>query len=114
MKTIWVIGGPGCGKGTQCERIITKYGFYHISSGDLLREEVASGSPRGADRSSRPNVQRFICTHGKQMFRYFEEPWILEEFFFRKVGDNLYSCVLVLFLRETLIAVFDKLGESSL
>ncbi|KYN40706.1 putative adenylate kinase isoenzyme F38B2.4 [Trachymyrmex septentrionalis] len=48
MKTIWVIGGPGCGKGTQCDRIIEKYGFLHLSSGDLLRAEVASGSERGA------------------------------------------------------------------
>ena len=42
-------GGPGCGKGTQCERIVEKYGFTHLSSGDLLREEVASGSARGQD-----------------------------------------------------------------
>ncbi|KAF7406085.1 hypothetical protein HZH68_005454 [Vespula germanica] len=48
MKTIWVIGGPGCGKGTQCDLIIKKYGFLHLSSGDLLRDEVTSGSSRGA------------------------------------------------------------------
>lgn len=48
MKTIWVIGGPGCGKGTQCDLIIKKYGFLHLSSGDLLRDEVKSGSSRGA------------------------------------------------------------------
>ena len=40
-------GGPGCGKGTQCERIVAKYGFTHLSSGDLLRDEVKSGSDRG-------------------------------------------------------------------
>ncbi|XP_012266122.1 adenylate kinase isoenzyme 1 isoform X2 [Athalia rosae] len=45
--TLWVVGGPGSGKGTQCEKIVEKYGFLHLSSGDLLREEVASGSPRG-------------------------------------------------------------------
>ncbi|VDN10439.1 unnamed protein product, partial [Dibothriocephalus latus] len=39
--------GPGSGKGTQCENIVNKYGFNHLSSGDLLRAEVASGSPRG-------------------------------------------------------------------
>jgi len=33
-------GGPGSGKGTQCERIVQQYGFTHLSSGDLLREEV--------------------------------------------------------------------------
>jgi adenylate kinase len=47
-KTIvFVVGGPGCGKGTQCDLIVKKYGFTHLSSGDLLRDEVASGSPRG-------------------------------------------------------------------
>ena len=33
-------GGPGSGKGTQCDRIVERYGFIHLSSGDLLREEV--------------------------------------------------------------------------
>ncbi len=42
-------GGPGSGKGTQCEKIVAKYGFTHLSSGDLLREEVASGSSRGKE-----------------------------------------------------------------
>ncbi|KAL8598218.1 hypothetical protein ACOMHN_043289 [Nucella lapillus] len=46
-KVVFVIGGPGSGKGTQCAKIVEKYGFTHLSSGDLLREEVASGSERG-------------------------------------------------------------------
>lgn len=72
---IFVIGGPGSGKGrnkkvtknqtlfnffqkfhqkislnrkgTQCEKIVQKYGFTHLSTGDLLREAVASGSEHG-------------------------------------------------------------------
>ena len=47
MPVVFVIGGPGSGKGTQCEKIVKKYGFTHLSSGDLLRAEVASGSERG-------------------------------------------------------------------
>jgi len=47
LPVIFVLGGPGCGKGTQCERIVAQYGFTHLSSGDLLREEVQSGSERG-------------------------------------------------------------------
>lgn len=43
----WFSGGPGSGKGTQCAKIVEKFGFCHLSSGDLLREEVASGSKRG-------------------------------------------------------------------
>ena len=44
---VFVLGGPGSGKGTQCERIVRDFGFKHLSAGDLLRAEVASGSPTG-------------------------------------------------------------------
>ena len=40
-------GGPGSGKGTQCERLVAEFGLTHLSSGDLLREEVARGSLQG-------------------------------------------------------------------
>ncbi|CAO2597911.1 Adenylate kinase isoenzyme 1, partial [Lemmus lemmus] len=45
-------GGPGSGKGTQCEKIVEKYGYTHLSTGDLLRAEVSSGSERGKMLSS--------------------------------------------------------------
>lgn len=35
------LGGPGSGKGTQCEKIVANYGLSHLSSGDLLRDEVS-------------------------------------------------------------------------
>lgn len=43
---IFILGGPGSGKGTQCERIVKEYGFCHMSTGDLLRDEVNRGSER--------------------------------------------------------------------
>lgn len=43
------VGGPGSGKGTQCEKIVADFAYTHLSAGDLLREEVARGSPRGAE-----------------------------------------------------------------
>ncbi|ETV95239.1 hypothetical protein H310_11146, partial [Aphanomyces invadans] len=46
-KVLFVLGGPGSGKGTQCSKIVAKFGFVHLSAGDLLREERASGSPNG-------------------------------------------------------------------
>ena len=46
-KIIFVLGGPGSGKGTQCDRIVAKYNLTHLSAGDLLREEVKSGSETG-------------------------------------------------------------------
>ncbi|KAJ8286852.1 hypothetical protein GJAV_G00044090 [Gymnothorax javanicus] len=51
-KIIFVVGGPGSGKGTQCEKVVAKYGYTHLSSGDLLRAEVASGSERGKNLSA--------------------------------------------------------------
>ncbi|XP_067678842.1 UMP-CMP kinase-like [Haliotis asinina] len=36
---VFVLGGPGAGKGTQCVRIEKEFGFLHLSAGDLLREE---------------------------------------------------------------------------
>ncbi|KAK0551089.1 bifunctional uridylate/adenylate kinase [Tilletia horrida] len=36
---IFVLGGPGSGKGTQCASLVSDYGFIHLSAGDLLRSE---------------------------------------------------------------------------
>lgn len=38
---IFVLGGPGAGKGTQCANLVRDYGFTHLSAGDLLRAEQA-------------------------------------------------------------------------
>ncbi|DAZ99990.1 TPA: hypothetical protein N0F65_001994 [Lagenidium giganteum] len=46
-KILFVLGGPGAGKGTQCAKLVEKYGFVHLSAGDLLREERQSGSANG-------------------------------------------------------------------
>lgn len=38
-EVIFVLGGPGAGKGTQCTNIVKKFGYVHLSAGELLREE---------------------------------------------------------------------------
>ena len=40
----FIMGGPGSGKGTQCARLVEHFDATHLSAGDLLRSEVASGS----------------------------------------------------------------------
>lgn len=39
VAVVFVLGGPGSGKGTQSANLVRDYGFSHLSAGDLLREE---------------------------------------------------------------------------
>lgn len=41
VTVIFVLGGPGAGKGTQCANLVRDYSFVHLSAGDLLRAEQA-------------------------------------------------------------------------
>lgn len=47
IKIVFVIGGPGSGKGTQCSKIVNQFGYTHLSAGDLLREEAKSNTEQG-------------------------------------------------------------------
>lgn len=44
---IVIFGAPGSGKGTQSERLIDRYGLHHISTGELLRDNIARGTELG-------------------------------------------------------------------
>ena len=48
-KNLIFLGAPGAGKGTISNVIIAKYGVAHISTGDILRGEVAKGTPAGKE-----------------------------------------------------------------
>ena len=47
MKNIVIFGAPGSGKGTQSDLMIKKYGLSHISTGDVLRNEIKNGTELG-------------------------------------------------------------------
>lgn len=47
MLNIVLFGPPGAGKGTQSENLINKYGLVHLSTGDILRSEIANGTELG-------------------------------------------------------------------
>jgi len=49
MFNIILFGPPGSGKGTQSEKLIEKYQLKHLSTGDLLRSEIATKTPLGLE-----------------------------------------------------------------
>jgi len=57
-NVVFVIGGPGSGKGTMCELAETQLGWHHLSTGDLLRAELESGGQTAA------TIEKFI-TNGE-------------------------------------------------
>jgi len=49
MFNLILFGPPGSGKGTQSEKLVAKYGLIHLSTGNLLREEIADRTPLGLE-----------------------------------------------------------------
>lgn len=52
MFNLILFGPPGSGKGTQSENIVNKFGLKHLSTGDLLRREIAEKTPLGTEAKS--------------------------------------------------------------
>jgi adenylate kinase len=52
MFNIILFGPPGSGKGTQSENLIARYGFKHLSTGDILRNEIRNGTALGLEAKS--------------------------------------------------------------
>ena len=44
---VFILGGPGSGKSTQCKMLVKDYGYTHLVTGDLLRQEVEKGTAMG-------------------------------------------------------------------
>lgn len=49
MLNIVLFGPPGAGKGTQAEKLLKKYELIHLSTGDILRGEIAAKTPLGIE-----------------------------------------------------------------
>jgi adenylate kinase len=52
MLNLVLFGPPGAGKGTQSQKLIEKYNLVHLSTGDLLRSEIAAGTELGLKAKS--------------------------------------------------------------
>jgi adenylate kinase len=52
MFNLILFGPPGSGKGTQSEQLIEKYGLMHLSTGNLLRQEIEQKTPLGVEARS--------------------------------------------------------------
>ena len=52
MFNLILFGPPGSGKGTQSEKLMQKYNLVHLSTGDLLRKEIAAKTPLGMEAKS--------------------------------------------------------------
>jgi adenylate kinase len=49
MLNLVLFGPPGAGKGTQSQKLIEKYGLIHLSTGDILRNEISQGTTLGLE-----------------------------------------------------------------
>jgi adenylate kinase len=57
---LFIIGPSGCGKSTQAKLIATKYGLTHLSTGQLLRDEIAAASEIGLKAKSYIDVGNLV------------------------------------------------------
>ena len=127
VRIIFVLGGPGSGKGTQCERLIERYGVKHLSAGDLLRAEVSSGSVVGEECQALMKEGKLVPTEGtlglirKAMAQAEQKTFIIDGFP-RAVDQGeafeaaIKPCEFVLFLdcpKETMQERLLKRGETS-
>lgn len=60
MKNIIFLAPPAAGKGTLSEMLVEKYGYGHISTGDLLREEIKNGTEIGKQAESLMKEGKFV------------------------------------------------------
>lgn len=60
MKNIIFLAPPAAGKGTLSEMLVEKYGYGHISTGDLLREEVNAGTKLGKEAEALMKEGKFV------------------------------------------------------
>lgn len=59
---IVIAGAPGAGKGTQCEKIVERYGLVHLSTGDIIRAAIKGGTELGKEFKSCADARTHVCS----------------------------------------------------
>lgn len=77
MKNIVFIAPPAAGKGTQSELLVKKYGYAHVSTGDLLREESNSKSELGNEIAD--IMQKGLLVSNEIVFKVFKKRLSLKD-----------------------------------
>uniref|UniRef100_A0A6U3TGF9 EF-hand domain-containing protein n=2 Tax=Ditylum brightwellii TaxID=49249 RepID=A0A6U3TGF9_9STRA len=96
-RIVLVVGGPGSGKGLLCDRLVDECGVAHLSSGNLLRDEVARDTPLGrecAEIMARGDLvsSATITTLVRRRMREFPGRRVLLDGFPRSL-DNAYDLI---------------------
>lgn len=60
MFNVILFGPPGSGKGTQSDKLVEKYGLVHLSTGNLLRQEIADKTPLGLEAQNFMDKGRLV------------------------------------------------------
>ena len=60
---VFVLGGPGAGKGTQSEALVRDFDFEHLSAGELLRQHMHSGTEEGNDVANTLRKGQIVPSH---------------------------------------------------
>ena len=62
-NVVFVVGGPGCGKGTQCAKIKEAFNYEHLSTGDILRDIVKKQQhPKWKELDEKMKAGQFVSS----------------------------------------------------
>lgn len=123
-KIIFLIGGPGSGKGTQAERILKDFDIGYMSAGELLRQETASESELGSFISEQMKLGNILPQEivinllKKEIIKQDKETYLIDGFP-RKIDQaetfekKVCSCALALFLDVPDEVLIERLIERS-
>lgn len=111
MKNIIFISPPATGKGTQSDLLVKKYGYNHISMGDLLRKEASEKSEIGKEvdeiiKSGKFVSDVIICKLIEKALEKSEEPYIFDGFPRNMSQAKILEEALIKFNKEKPITIY--------